>query len=334
MGLFSVNTNRGDRNEHESGRNAASGVRHTSSAGSTGSSAGSMGNSGVGRSTGAGTAGSAGFSGTNGRYAGSAGSSGSAGTAVSGVAGANSEANVNALRAIKAAKENKIMLNDINARIDELQEQNIENAKLLKSMVSKIEDEISVISRVNENRSIEIYDDADLRESISRLEKSLDEINNNDVLDAISNINSSIDEINNQRVMEEIDKVKGLINANNADKADNERMVSEINAKLQKMETKDYSGNLEELKTDISGVKENLNEVYAQITRVSTMPTTLKAMMELKNRESIQKEELLHGDTVSKLKNEMGTYKHVIKINMWINLVTLMFIVLRILGVL
>ncbi|MDE7433479.1 MAG: hypothetical protein K2N34_16405, partial [Lachnospiraceae bacterium] len=102
--------------------------------------------------------------------------------------------------------EKKILLN-INARIEDLKVQNFENAKFLRGISRKIETELNQMREVEENKSVELYDDTHLLESIGRVEKSLQEINNNEVLAAIERVNTSLADITSSEVLESIDKI-------------------------------------------------------------------------------------------------------------------------------
>ena len=85
--------------------------------------------------------------------------------------------------------EKKILLN-INSRIEDLKVQNLENAKFLRGISRKIENELDQMREVKENKSIEVYDDSTIVDSINRVQQSLQEINNNEIIDAIDKINS------------------------------------------------------------------------------------------------------------------------------------------------
>ena len=83
--------------------------------------------------------------------------------------------------------EKKILLN-INSRIEDLKVQNMENAKFLRGITRKIEDELVQMREAEENKSIEVMDDSNILESIERVEKSLQEINSKEVLTEIEKI--------------------------------------------------------------------------------------------------------------------------------------------------
>lgn len=104
---------------------------------------------------------------------------------------------------IPANDDRKILLN-INSRMDELKNQNLENAKFLRGISRKIETELSQMREAEENKSIDVYDDTELVASINRVEQSLLEINNNEILDAIDRVSASLNEINSLEVMDSI----------------------------------------------------------------------------------------------------------------------------------
>ena len=108
------------------------------------------------------------------------------------------------------------MLSDINKRIEDLQQQNLENARFLRTITRKIQDDLDIINKVEENRAIEVYDDSKVVASIENVEKSLQEINNREVLEAIDNINNSINEMNSDELIAKIEQVnKNITTINN-----------------------------------------------------------------------------------------------------------------------
>ena len=121
------------------------------------------------------------------------------------------DAQNNVSNAPAASDERKLLMN-INSRVEDLKLQNLENAKFLRGISRKIEDELNQMHELEENRSIEIYDDSNILESIERVEKSLNDINNDEVLDAIEKINTSIKGMDNSiEVMDAIEKVNTSI---------------------------------------------------------------------------------------------------------------------------
>ena len=116
---------------------------------------------------------------------------------------------------LSSTDEKKILLN-INSRIEDLKVQNMENAKFLRGISRKIENELNQMREVEENKSIEVYDDSHLIESIERVEKSLQEISNNEVLEAIERVNTSLADFNSYEVLEGIDKINQSMNEINS----------------------------------------------------------------------------------------------------------------------
>ncbi len=107
--------------------------------------------------------------------------------------------------------ERKILMN-INSRIEDLKVQNMENAKFLRGISRRIENELNQMKEVEENRSIELYDDSEILESIERVEKSIQEINNEEILSAIEKVNTSLSGISNYEVLEGIDRINRSMN--------------------------------------------------------------------------------------------------------------------------
>lgn len=95
----------------------------------------------------------------------------------------------------KIPGEEKIILLNINSKVEDLKVQNMENAKFLRGISRKIESELYQMRELEENRSAETYDGSSILESIERVEKSVNDINNNEILEAIEKVNSSIQKI-------------------------------------------------------------------------------------------------------------------------------------------
>ena len=89
----------------------------------------------------------------------------------------------------KIPGEEKIILLNINSKVEDLKVQNMENAKFLRGISRKIESELYQMRELEENRSAETYDGSSILESIERVEKSVNDINNNEILEAIEKVN-------------------------------------------------------------------------------------------------------------------------------------------------
>ena len=157
-----------------------------------------------------------------------------------------------------SAGEEKKMLSDINKRIEDLQQQNLENARFLRTITRKIQDDLDIINKVEENRAIEVYDDSKVVASIENVEKSLQEINNREVLEAIDNINNSINEMNSDELIAKIEQVNKNITTINNEGA-NEEIKAVINESKLDIES-DIIEIKESLESSIKDSENNLSK--------------------------------------------------------------------------
>ena len=256
-----------------------------------------------------------------------------------------------------SADERKILLN-INSRIEDLKNQNAENARFLKGISKRIEDELVTMKGIEENKTVEVFDDSEILDSIERIEQSINGMNNDEVLNVIQRINDSIstsaeskekvsqEDIENlrggiislgdnmeklstgtDRLEENVNQIKDstmqlgddvnwikgstvqLENDINRLKDNTVKLdeftvgikdeISLVNTKieritnndvleeLQKIEyqlkngsQKDYSDKLQEIKQLLEQNKDNQDELKKKVDRISTMPNTLRSMME------------------------------------------------------
>ena len=384
---------------------------------------------------------------------------------LSNVTGVANVAKGNGAGEMGMAKEDKKVLNNISSKIEELQNQNIENAKFLRAITKRIEDELSVIGRIEENKTLEVYDDSNIVDSIKQVEKSLEEINNKEVIAAIDNIKTSINEINSDEVLKELDKVnasiEGISNTEVLDKlgevkesvegintaevldklgevkenidqinnsdvleelvgvslllgeikekvekeeddiqlidaVDNETILSEVKnvgkqvesinnsdvlkelqaianviengndeqvlaeiknmsssfkaisddnstmIELQRIEAilkemkkgtdRDYTDKIKGISNEVDEIKKTMADLELKINRISTMPNTLKSLIELKQQENTKELKYSIEDTVSRMRIDLNGFKTIAKINLWVSILTLILVVLRILG--
>lgn len=384
---------------------------------------------------------------------------------LSNVTGVANVAKGNGAGEVGMAKEDKKVLNNISSKIEELQNQNIENAKFLRAITKRIEDELSVIGRIEENKTLEVYDDSNIVDSIKQVEKSLEEINNKEVIAAIDNIKTSINEINSDEVLKELDKVnasieginntevldklgevkesvEGISNTEVLDKlgevkenidkinnsdvleelvgvslllgeikekvekeeddiqlidaVDNETILSEVKnvgkqvesinnndvlkelqaianviengndeqvlaeiknmsssfkaisddnstmIELQRIEAilkemkkgtdRDYTDKIKGISNEVDEIKKTMADLELKINRISTMPNTLKSLIELKQQENTKELKYSIEDTVSRMRIDLNGFKTIAKINLWVSILTLILVILRILG--
>lgn len=308
-----------------------------------------------------------------------------------------------------SADERKILLN-INSRIEDLKNQNAENARFLKGISKRIEDELVTKKGIEENKTVEVFDDSEILDSIERIEQSINGMNNDEVLNAIQRINDSIstsaeskekvsqEDIENlrggiislgdnmeklstgtDRLEENVNQIKDstmqlgddvnwikgstvqLENDINRLKDNTVKLdeftvgikdeISLVNTKieritnndvleeLQKIEyqlkngsQKDYSDKLQEIKQLLEQNKDNQDELKKKVDRISTMPNTLRSMMEQLNNDNLAKIEEKIQKVTDREKRVNEKLTKLININLWVSIFTLILFIAKVMG--
>lgn len=165
---------------------------------------------------------------------------------------------------VLTGNDEKKMLVNINSRIEDLKVQNLENARFLRGISKKIENEFQQMREQESSGAIEMMDDSAILESIERVERSLEEINSHELLAEIEKINLSINgmsqsmnqNMSQSAVIEGIDKINQSIGEiNTVD------IVNEIQKLKEIMEHMDLSGVLSEL----DKINETMGQVNADV---------------------------------------------------------------------
>ena len=308
-----------------------------------------------------------------------------------------------------SADERKILLN-INSRIEDLKNQNAENARFLKGISKRIEDELVTMKGIEENKTVEVFDDSEILDSIERIEQSINGMNNDEVLNAIQRINDSIStsaESKEKVSQEDIENLRGGIislgdnmeklstgtdrleeNVNqikdstmqlgddvNWIKGSTVQLENDINRlkdntvkldeftvgikderslvntkieritnndvleELQKIEyqlkngsQKDYSDKLQEIKQLLEQNKDNQDELKKKVDRISTMPNTLRSMMEQLNNDNLAKIEEKIQKVTDREKRVNEKLTKLININLWVSIFTLILFIAKVMG--
>lgn len=201
--------------------------------------------------------------------------------------------------------DKKLMVN-LSSKIEELKVQNLENAKFLRGISRKIDNELSQIREFEESKSTDIYDTSIL-EGIERIENSVKEMNLDEVLfeldkigktigqldlgslpEKIQRINDSMQSINTEHIVEELDKMNNTLLEFNADvifleidkvnrslkqiNSDNVlQEIEQVNENVSRLNTDAIMGELNRLEAIISEI--NSNAVLAEIGRLRMLIT-------------------------------------------------------------
>lgn len=202
-----------------------------------------------------------------------------------------SDAPVNTNVNVGPGDEKKILMN-ITSRMDDLKNQNLQNAKFLRGISRKIETELSQMREMEENKSIEVYDDSALVESINRVEQSLHEINNNEILNAIDRVNASLNEINSSEVMDSIDKINRSLGEINQEGVMEE--VIKVGEAIEKI-------NNDNILIELKRINDNINRI--DFTNITNELDLIKETLTDANPEVV----LIEVDKINKALKDMSS---------------------------
>lgn len=163
--------------------------------------------------------------------------------------------------------EEKKYLAGINSRIDDLKMQNLENAKFLRGISRKIENELTQMKELESGKSIEMFDDSSIMEGLERIENSVKEINASpimDELDKLNKMNTSLSEFNPDVILLEIDKLNRTLKEVQPDNLTSE--ISKVNDNVSRLDTEAVMNELNRVEAIISEI--NSNAVLAELDRM------------------------------------------------------------------
>lgn len=175
-------------------------------------------------------------------------------------------------QAAAGSEEKRLMVN-LESKIDELKLQNLENAKFLRGISRRLENELAQIKQLGEDREEGAFDDASILEAIEHIENCVKEINSDEVLHeldkiekavaqfdigavrtSIQELNNSIQSMDNKDIMEELDKMNNALLGFNADVIFLE--IDKVNKALKRMNS--------------DAILQEISLVYDSVSRINT----------------------------------------------------------------
>ncbi len=215
---------------------------------------------------------------------------------------------------VAIAGEDKKLLLNINTRIEDLKLQNMENAKFLRGLSRKIETELEQLKAVESNKSIEVKDESKVINSIERVEKALEEINNNDVMEEIDRINKTLEE--------SVSKIDSSVS-----KIDTEQMASIIGV-VDKMQNK-----IDKVQEEFNSISRTVEEVSNKVNSVITLPNNIKNLMENQNNDMTENLETLYKEMGNEQEKKASTMKIMVGVNLWLTFLNVALIIAYIVGI-
>ena len=153
------------------------------------------------------------------------------------------------------ADERKYLVN-INSRIEDIKMQNLENAKFLRGISRKIENELSQMRELESGKTIETFDDSSILEGIERIENSVKELNASPIMSELDKLSQSVNGMNSDEVLYELDKIGKTISQLNLESV--LESVQKINESIGNMDTN-------EILTELNSVNNTLKEFNADV---------------------------------------------------------------------
>lgn len=174
--------------------------------------------------------------------------------------------------------DDKKLLVNLNSGIDELRTQNLENAKFLRGISRKIENELSQIREIEEGKALEMFDETAILEGIERIENSVKQINDGNVAEELNKMNDTLLGFNPDVIYLEIEKVKRLLKQMNPDnvmleidKANENVMleIDKVNENVSRLNTDAIMSEFNRLEAIVSEI--NSNAVMAELGRLKML---------------------------------------------------------------
>lgn len=199
-------------------------------------------------------------------------------------------------------REEKMFFMNLNSQIQELQSQNLENAKFLRGISRKIENEFEQLRKMEDGKEFEGYDDTEVLESLDRLEGLIKansdnkiETDNLQIIESIKGLEEKFEHANitvdNTQIIESIKSLEEKINHadnNNEIIIDNLRDLGQalqipeggdgkVNESLLKLEESVRALNNEDVLKQINVVKQSIFDI--DISGIMRELTRLEALI-------------------------------------------------------
>ena len=160
----------------------------------------------------------------------------------------------------------KKFLVNLNNGINELKTQNLENAKFLRGISRKIENELSQMREIEEGKDLEMFDETAILEGIERIENL---INTNNITEELNKMNNTLLGFNADVIYLEIEKVNRSLKQINADNVIFE--IDKVNENISRLNTDNIMSELNRLEAIVSEI--NSNAVLAELGRLRMLIT-------------------------------------------------------------
>ncbi|MBD5134365.1 MAG: hypothetical protein HDT39_00170 [Lachnospiraceae bacterium] len=160
----------------------------------------------------------------------------------------------------------KKFLANLNNGINELKTQNLENAKFLRGISRKIENELSQMREIEEGKALEMFDETAILEGIERIENL---INTNNITEELNKMNNTLLGFNADVIYLEIEKVNRSLKQINADNVIFE--IDKVNENISRLNTDNIMSELNRLEAIVSEI--NSNAVLAELGRLRMLIT-------------------------------------------------------------
>lgn len=167
---------------------------------------------------------------------------------------------------LPANGDDKKLLANLNNGIDELKTQNLENAKFLRGISRKIENELSQMREIEEGKALEMFDETAILESLERIENL---INTDNITEELSKMNNTLLGFNADVIYMEIEKVNRSLKNINSDNIMLE--IDNVNENVSRLNTDNIMSGLNRLEAIVSEI--NSNAVLAELGRLRMLIT-------------------------------------------------------------
>lgn len=138
----------------------------------------------------------------------------------------------------------------INVKIEEIKQQNLENAKFLRGVSRKIENELERLRDIEQGEPMDEDGKVSILEGISHIENSLGKLDGDKIIERIDKLTRSVNEMSSDDVLFELGKISDTIKQ--LDLNGVITSIDEINASMKDMNTENILNELNRMNTSLS----------------------------------------------------------------------------------
>lgn len=145
--------------------------------------------------------------------------------------------------------DEKKLISGLNGKIEEIKQQNLENAKFLRGVSRKIENELENLRNIESGTPLDEEGRATILEGISRIEAAMNRLDGDKIVERIDKLTRSVNEMSSDDVIYELGKISDTIS--HLDLNTVISSVDEINASMKDLNTENILNELNRMNASL-----------------------------------------------------------------------------------